>query len=773
MCASLGASDQAIEILLYDGDKGVERRDATVRCYVQIENNQVVRAKAMVDRPTLIDDKNPTNKQLFFEVDAKSLNISSGDVNGDLAISSSSETSMSYAIDLRPGKWGWQGTWEEGGRDGYAEAHVIPSLTERNQAIAGFIEMPIGGGNYPLLFISQVFGTNDVVYRFGSPEFGTERGRKISSAEEEQVPFGHMAFFTANKGISKSTGDSEEADHYSLQFDADLDAEVKFPGRKRLIIKGAYNVQLKGQYFGELVLGNATLTKTDGEETHQSRFILQAVPVAEQLSIPSAVGPGEPSSQLADLAKQETLSPIRPGVESLDVVIPGLSEEIKFQLDGKTKRRHEIVPAAPWRTFYQGSFIHDPAPADGDRRAHYAGPYFQPINDVHARAEAHATAVLASRYLSGLRFPLVSLYLRGGSRKGGPNAAHMHASVIKNALVMLQSTQDKQKHARALAVLRNGQEAAIRARGGTWGLPGMWYKTLSWIPLYSGESLLDIYEQQPSPRLAQALKLFAAGIVNFQRESGAFTWAGFSAPETDGAHKGWLGHPPRGRGRYQNAPDKGDAPGWKQYVALKEFAPGDFLHFLGRYRTLTGDASFVDYERKAYTYELAVTAKAMMWNARSHNPSPSAFEPYVPSFLALYLTKYALPDLQTDSERQALAMDIARLIEDRRVHWDAAPLHAVSDQEHPKDRSGPSVALSARLGEIFARLGQETNNPLAQAKGKTLLKSVLASQNPDTGHIRWNYENVSYVSDGISNYHDKEGDAVLRVIEMKEILAQP
>lgn len=777
--SSAAATSQSFEFILPGATPG-EKAGSPLHLFLQVSDGRVTSAYGLDKRESLYA---PVG--LIHEVNAADLEIDSDSLRGPVAVTFYSQERYSaepksekrvFTLDAKRGAHGWKGAWTSGkGSKGNLVGNALPTATVGEDMIVDlFMEFPVPGGRDPK---TEVYRRSDYVFLHahlqpqGDQHTGTFATGKITGGSESAkgVPLrptvqGMIPMKPTSEGTIQgdrlTVTDTTIAGY--LHFNWNLEA-------RKATIEGEYRYAIKGTRVGGTIAGIYEVFDAAGEKVNFGPFQGWVAPKINEAT-PADLTPlekGNASPELAAAANAEADTPIRPGVAGLEGIL-GISKDVKKEIRGKM--RTVPVPASSelWRAYYTGSYIHNPAPAEGERRSPFAGPYFEPVDDIPSRVRAHARALRDSRYFLGVSLPMPAKYVSAGGKKSGPNLAHVGHGFVSNFLALYLTSDDAAEKAEALRLARSAIEYLAVKHGGTWNLPGSWYKTLSWIPLYAGEAYLDMFEITGDARAREAAGKVAAGIVRMQGDNGDFHWAGAAGPAGKTANAGQLGHPPRGSGGYMRSPEKDGK--WGPYLVRKTVGAEDFLHFLGRYRVLTGDETYLNAERKAYQFVLDGNAKAMVWNYRSS--FSNVFSPIRPTFFALYLMKYPAPGVQSDDERLALASDIARLIEDRSVFWDPAGPYVTSPSEASKFQGGKQVSAAARLAEVFALLGMETKNELATAKALALVNGILASQDPETGYIAWNYQPTPVVGGVYNFYHNLEGDAVLRILRIQERLTE-
>jgi hypothetical protein len=175
------------------------------------------------------------------------------------------------------------------------------------------------------------------------------------------------------------------------------------------------------------------------------------------------------------------------------------------------------------------------------------------------------------------------------------------------------------------------------------------------------------------------------------------------------------------------------------------FGPSEFkengaevmLRLFGELRTRYGAQDFATAEEKCRSWTVAHSLPSMMWqNVGHHSLEMILIQDTMPSFA----TDYAiwLLDLAPAQQRNlAQAIEVLRWSEERVVDWsrteEGAGTTPFCAGYGRAAGSGPKYA--GRLAYGFARLYQETDEPLWKAKAEGILQGLMAAQDPVTGLI--------------------------------------
>ena len=223
---------------------------------------------------------------------------------------------------------------------------------------------------------------------------------------------------------------------------------------------------------------------------------------------------------------------------------------------------------------------------------------------------------------------------------------------------------------------------------------------------------LDLHELTKDDRFREAALDLARVLAKAQQPSGGFIHA------SGGARQAWPG------GTFGPA-------------EFKENGAEVALRFFGELRRRYNTREFFQAEQKARTWTLANALPAMMWqNVGHHSLEMILIQDTVPAFA----TDYAiwLLDLAEGQQRDVQqAVEVVRWCEERVVDWARA-----EDGNSARPfcsgwtRAAGSGTLNAgRLAYCFARLYQETKDPLWKAKAEGLIQGIMDAQEPATGFI--------------------------------------
>lgn len=369
-----------------------------------------------------------------------------------------------------------------------------------------------------------------------------------------------------------------------------------------------------------------------------------------------------------------------------------------------------------------------------DRRAPFNGPYFahdrSPVESVLAAARWNAWTYGAARYRG--------LYGWGGFTAGDGGDNTTIASVARAFSLIARLSPDEQERREALA---HAERIAWRMFLTHRDKKPTVYKGNAANVLWMALSYLDVYAASQDPRMKEAALNLAAVMAKEQQADGG--WSN---------DQGWPGG---------------------------TFGPSEFrtnggepmLLLFGRVRKELGTAEYLPVEERACEWVRQQCLPAMMWQNVGYHSGEMVLvqDSTAPHALAfcIWMLDYA-PAKQRDLK---LVEEIARWCEERHVDW-SRDVHPKLPLTQPNcwgwsRAAGTGVQIAGRLAYVAARLGQETANPLWNAKSEAMIQALLATQDPILGGYAYHFHRTT--DDGTGNLYDSVEvcDCVRKCVNIK------
>lgn len=556
---------------------------------------------------------------------------------------------------------------------------------------------------------------------------------------------------------------------------------------------GEYRFTFEGDIIGKCLAGTVQPIYGDGHELMETTIMGYVsdsrgrMTVREPAFSIDPVVSGDENEALKAQALQETKTPVRPGVPGAQhfwndyflerfgevscIYAPAFNAEA---VDGAADYRFvasfdgsavaEFQAQEPWSSLDQ---IWGDIPAGPDHR----DPYLLTIqaldangNSVGAEQTFHFRKKRAydgswtdipentpQRLAQNLRWmmysppvgpfasEIASAATYPSSSKTGNSDAYVGWSVVNAMRNLISRSTDKNERTHASAMMERAGEWLWSRGVGPRNFPQYHWDQM-YTSVWAALTFIDLYEASPKDKWRRRAINFAEAYRDLQLQSGTWTWAGaqdlVSYPDN---HSYFSGVEP-----------------WP------EFDAGEFLYFLGKLRTVLGTDEFAEVEQRALQWERENSVETFFWRPHaSKMSSKSGSRPERP-MSALFFAQYLIDYTETSDEDIRLIEEIARYCEDQFVVWKAIGKNTL-EIPHTIDE-GYGTQAASKLALIFFFLYTETEDPLHLAKAKALMNGVLATQNPNTGAIRFDYSGRS--NSNMPDYHHKIAETTVNLLRL-------
>jgi hypothetical protein len=336
----------------------------------------------------------------------------------------------------------------------------------------------------------------------------------------------------------------------------------------------------------------------------------------------------------------------------------------------------------------------------------FAGPYWR-----HQRSEKEAALAAARCGRDNMLRMKVARGLcgLGNFNSGDGGYGGSMASFAIDCCNVARWTDDAVERAEALALAERMTWRLYLGHKG--GMPTVYKGVIPGMSVHM-QAYLDIYALTRDERFKEAALDLGRVLAKAQQPSGGFIHA------SGGARQAWPG-------------------GVFGPAEFRENGAEVALRFFGELRRACGTREFAEAEQKARTWTRVNALPTMMWqNVGHHSMEMTLIQDTVPAFA----TDYAiwLLDMAEDEQRDIKeAIEVVRWCEERVANWSR---DGEMDSARPfcsgwGRAAGSGTKNAGRLAYCFARLFQETKDPLWKAKAEGLLQGLMEAQEPATGFI--------------------------------------
>lgn len=325
------------------------------------------------------------------------------------------------------------------------------------------------------------------------------------------------------------------------------------------------------------------------------------------------------------------------------------------------------------------------------------------------------------------------------SSKTGNSDAYVGWSVANAMHVLsLRSTDHKERELASSMVDRAGEWLWSRGTGPR-NFPQYHWDQM-YTSVWAALTFVDLYQVSPKEKWRRRALNFADAYRELQLQNGTWTWAGASH---------LVSYP------NNNSYFTGKEP-WP------EFDAGEFLYFLGKVRTVLETDEYADVEQKALQWERENSAKTFFWRSHASKMSSNSGSRPERPMSALFFAQYLIDYTEPSDDDIYLIEEIARYCEDQFVVWKGIGNNSL-EIPYTLDESYGSQAAS-KLALVYFFLHKKTGDPLHLAKAKALMNGVLATQNPNTGAIQFDYSGKDDTS--MPDYHHKIAETTVNLLRL-------